>query len=148
MVGSLIGIAVSQPEIAIVLAYASHFALDATPHFGYGVKSFNEGLEHAKKSRIDQIFIALSAITFVALIVFLLEKSDYFLLILGLVAILPDIFITYNYWFYERKNKNMKGPLAELNLKIHGKIQYERPWGIWVESIVFAILVTIFLHEI
>lgn len=35
LTGALIGLTVSNPVLAVMLAFASHFALDAIPHFGF-----------------------------------------------------------------------------------------------------------------
>jgi hypothetical protein len=34
--GAIIALAISQPLIALPLAFVSHFVLDALPHYGYG----------------------------------------------------------------------------------------------------------------
>ena len=35
LAGSLIGIGIKEPTLAITLAFVSHFVMDALPHFGY-----------------------------------------------------------------------------------------------------------------
>ncbi|HUC95457.1 MAG TPA: hypothetical protein VMR76_00670 [Candidatus Saccharimonadia bacterium] len=149
LAGTLIGLAVSQPELAIVLAYSSHFAMDAIPHFGYpGGNSFATAIKENSKHKLSYVVAILTVITFVALLGFIIDKHRYFALIVGLVAVIPDAFLVFNYWFYERKGKEMKGPIAYLNLEFHGKIQFERPWGVITESVATVLLFLLLLRNI
>jgi len=35
LAGSIIGLTVKEPSLAIIIAFASHFVMDMMPHFGY-----------------------------------------------------------------------------------------------------------------
>lgn len=149
LAGTLIGLTVSQPELAIVLAYSSHFAMDAIPHYGYpGGHDFISSIIEQRKHKLTYPIVILTTITFIALLVFIIYKHQYFALIAGLVAVLPDGFLVYNHYFYERREKEMKGPLAYLNLKFHGRIQFERPWGVITEAIAAIGLFVLLLRYI
>jgi hypothetical protein len=149
LAGTLIGLTVSQPELAIVLAYSSHFAMDAIPHYGYpGGHDFTSSIIEQKKHKLTYPVVLLTTITFIALLIFIMHKHQYFALIAGLVAVIPDGFLVFNYYFYERKKKEMKGLLAYLNLKFHGKIQFERPWGVITEVVVATGLFVLLLRYI
>lgn len=67
-------------------------------------------------------------------------------LICGIVAASPDLVGWYNYAAYEKNGKFAKGILQLFHVQFHRGIQkFERPWGIYVEGLVFAILLAILL---
>ncbi|MGH7240449.1 MAG: hypothetical protein ACREHG_10375, partial [Candidatus Saccharimonadales bacterium] len=78
--------------IAIPLAFASHFILDACPHFGFG------SFEKARKQHGKLLFFALVADVVVAGLIswWLLQAGHWVWFITGLVAYSPDIV-----WIYQ-----------------------------------------------
>jgi len=47
LAGAIIGAVIKEPALALPIAFASHFVMDALPHFGYeGNKGYGEALKH------------------------------------------------------------------------------------------------------
>ncbi len=143
LAGSVIGLTIQEPILAITVAFLSHFLMDALPHFGYpGKKGYPEVLKH-KLSYAVGLFTLLS--TF-GVISFLVSNQLWFSLICGLVAVSPDIVGVYNYTVYEKKGKHAIGLLKLFHVQFHRGIQnFERPWGIYIEILIFVILLSLVL---
>lgn len=144
LAGSIIGIVIKQPALAVSLALASHFVMDALPHFGYkGNNGYSEALKHPLSYRVGLV----SAITTLIVAVILSVNREWFALLVGLVAISPDGLGIYNYIKYEKHGHQAKGLTELVHIKFHRAIQrYERPWGIYVEVIVIAVLSIVLLQ--
>ncbi len=142
--GAVIGIAVGQPIVAIVLAFASHFLMDALPHFGYaGNKGFTEVLKH----RLSYAVGIITLISTIAVIVLLAINGAWFAILTGIVAASPDAVGWYNYVAFEKKGNSAKSGLALLHVKYHRRIQmFERPWGIYIEIVAFVLLSLLLLR--
>lgn len=149
MAGSLIALSIKNPLLAVPLAYASHFAMDAIPHYGYpGGTDFISAIKIAAKHKLAYIYSVLTVLTLIAVIVSLIYQHYYYAILIGLVALFPDAYMTLHYYLFERRKIVINNAFTRLNLKIHGKIQFERPWGILVEAAVFIILGIILYSKI
>lgn len=145
LAGSIIGLTIKEPSLAIITAFASHFAMDALPHFGYpGNKGYPEVLKHKLSYIVGFItFLSTLWISFI-----LITNNLWFSLICGIVAVAPDFVGWYNYLAYEKKGEFAKGMLKLLHVQFHRSIQrFERPWGIIVEIIAFIILLSILYRK-
>lgn len=132
LVGSAIALGVPQPVIALPLALASHFILDALPHFGYHRKGYQEIFRH----KLTYVATAIDCIGVGILLAAVATKS-WMICITALVAAAPDVEWLYRYAFYERKGYD---PPASRLWKFHDGIQWcERPWGLLVEIIFFIV---------
>lgn len=140
LAGSVIGLTVKEPTLAIIVAFLSHFLMDALPHFGYpGRKGYPEALKH----RLSYIVGFVTFFSTLLLILFLITSNMWFALICGIVAASPDFAGWYNYAIYERKGDLAKGILKLFHVQFHRAIQkFERPWGIYIEGLVFVILLS------
>lgn len=124
--GSIIGLSVTQPALAVPLALASHFALDTVPHYG----------EHHRTARGTtgyHLRIAADAVVSLVFMLCLLSlnlPNPALVITCALVAVLPDFL-----WPLATKIKQ-SGPLWEF-FKFHKGIQHESPWGIYIEVIWF-----------
>lgn len=138
LAGSVIGLAVKEPILAIIISFISHFLMDALPHFGYpGRKGYPEVLKH-KMSYFVGFATFLSTL---GIIFFLITHQQYFPLICSFIAASPDVAGWYNYSAYEKKGELAKGILKLFHVQFHRRIQnFEHPWGIYVEILVFVIL--------
>jgi hypothetical protein len=138
LAGSLIALAIPSPIIAVCLAFLSHFAMDALPHFGYaGQKGYSEALKH----KLSYIVATVSFVLVVLVAIILIVTSSWFALAVGLVAISPDIIGLWNYLAFEKKGNTGNNILTKLHIQYHRKIQWrERPWGIYIELAVFILL--------
>src|SRR5665647_1622052 len=91
MTGAIIGLSVAAP-VAIPLAFASHFAMDALPHEG------NLKLSHKKNTVILAGDIALCFV--LALIIFVVRPPYWWLAIVcAFLATSPDVM-----WFRQHKD--------------------------------------------
>jgi hypothetical protein len=139
--GALIATAVAQPAAAIPLALASHFVLDALPHYGDTNKSswLNRNFKY-----ILGVDLLLASIFLLGLVI--AQPASWFLLALcGVVAVSPDL-LWLPYFLADLKHEQKEhSKLAKL-LKW---IQWgERPWGIYLEIVVLVGLLAVFLQSI
>jgi hypothetical protein len=143
LAGSVIALAINEPILVLPLAYASHFFMDALPHFGYpGGHNFSEAIKIASKHRLSYIVSVATTITVIGVLSFLVINSLWLALVCGFLAVIPDGLMLLNYVLFERKGYAPKGPrlYLYLNLQLHGKVQNERPEYLYVEVLVFIML--------
>lgn len=132
VIGSLIVVLVKKPEIALPLAFVSHFIADTIPHFGY---PGHEGFGPALKKRFGRWVGVTDPILLVGLFVLLLWLNAGWTVFAGaLLADSPDLEWLMAFWFYERHGKKPpRSPIAHF----HEVIQwYEKPWGYATEVII------------
>jgi hypothetical protein len=106
--GAVIGLAITQPAIALPLALISHFVLDAVPHFGHLNFSGSE-----KKRRIFHISLFIDAALLAIIIVSLyLAGAGWLVFACLFLAGCPDFFQTYHYLFNPdfKKTGKFKNP--------------------------------------
>lgn len=145
LAGSIIGLALAdKPVLALILAVTSHFVMDTLPHFGYpGRKGYSEVMKHQLSYKVGMA----TAVTALCVVVFLALKGEWFALITGLFAALPDTLGVYNYLRYEKSGKHATGLLKWTHVNFHRAIQrYERPWGVYVEALIFLALGTTLIN--
>lgn len=139
--GALIATAVAQPAAAIPLAFASHFVLDALPHYGDTNKSswLNRNFKY-----ILGVDLLLASIFLAALAI--MQPTSWFLLaVCGVIAVSPDI-LWLPYFLADLKHEQKEHSKLAKFLKW---IQWgERPWGIYLEGIVLVGLLSVFLQNI
>ncbi len=143
LAGALIGVAIKEPAITLPIALGSHFVMDALPHFGYkGNKGFGEALQHRLSYWVG-VGSLLTTILVVALLIF---NQLWLALAAGIIAALPDVLGVYNYRKYERHGQKAHGILKIVHVQFHRAIQrYERPWGVYIEIVVFVVLFLLLL---
>ncbi len=136
--GGLIGALLPLP-IAIPVAFASHFVLDALPHYGIPHKKRN----HSSMYRwivFSDTFIALS----IALIAALLHKWR--MEAMGWWAWSPDgLWVLYYFTHGRNLHITPKNRFMSFHLKIQ---RYERPWGIWFDLLAAAIMLPFFIDQL
>lgn len=104
LAGSIIALAVKEPTLIVPIAFASHFVMDATPHFGNHPKMplYNKAfMNYLKFDAFMSILVLITAIS--------LSPENWFIILLGAgFAILPDVtwpFINkapaWSKWFYK-----------------------------------------------
>lgn len=132
LAGTLVGLQFHNPLIAIPIAFASHFVLDAVPHFGNEGRGYGD----AVKYRIFYVMEALDIVGFMLLLTTGVWGINLATLC-AIVALSPDFKHPYRYFFFERKNLKPKDTKF---VKFHQKIQwYEKPWGMVSEITFFVI---------
>ncbi len=157
IVGASIALSMpNSPVLGAVLAFASHFLLDAIPHWDYELKS----LESQKDPLLTKIirnhhlypdmcrvaFDGLLGLSLPLVIMFLLVGNHLYIALLGAVfAILPDFF---QFLFFKTKAKWLGWYIKFHNL-VHSKKRFDgRPGigivmqvGIWAIAIVAVALI-------
>lgn len=132
--GVAIGTAISNPLIAVPVAFASHFLLDVLPHYG----------EPYMKRASGPIFKAITVIDAIVLAVcfiWLVQVASLWAVVAGFAAMSPDLVWIYRFIVQEKWGKLQPGPANTLN-RFHAGIQWgERPWGWIFELAFFAIIV-------
>lgn len=124
--------------VALPLAFASHFVLDALPHFGFP----NEGVSHKHSRRLYSV-IALDFIVGIIIAVWLINDGHPTWLLGGLVAFSPDLMWIYRFAIPEKFGK-LPASKGNLLVQFHTNIQkYERQWGIFVELVYGTVLFTV-----
>lgn len=138
LAGASIAVAVQWPAIALPLALASHFVLDAIPHFGYaGHRGYGEAIKH----RLARIVGVADGVLAICIFVFLFSRSAWLAILCGFIAIMPDIFGVYYYVRYDNKGHTPPKVFSEFQNKFHRKIQWrERPWGLTIEILCALVL--------
>lgn len=134
--GAIIGLSL-HPAAAMPVALASHFVLDAMPHYGFpGHKGYGEALKH----RLLTYTFLLFDVTGLVVLVFLLAGQPLFVFACAFTALLPDIFWVYRYFWFERKGLTPPGNKNKIVI-LHRFVQWcERPWGFVVEITFLTIL--------
>lgn len=126
--GVVIALAVHNPALALPLSFASHFVLDALPHYG------DAELDGTNKN--FRRFILLDAIfgfgiTF--LMMFLMPQYWLLIGLCGAMATIPDLMWLPN---HIRQTKNLEQKPHNKLMQWHHRIQFEHPfWGIFAEAI-------------
>ena len=142
LAGALIGLAVTQPELALPLAFASHFALDAVPHFG--IRFY----ESEKKKKLFHRYLLIDASLLSILIISLyLAGAGWLVFACLFLAGCPDFVQAYKYIFQPKFRTN---PTQEhWFTKFHKNIQKsETEKGIFLEAplaVIFSLLIAYLL---
>lgn len=116
--------------LAIPLAFLSHFVLDALPHYG---------IEFHKRddSKFWRIFCVVDFFAAWSLAAICIALGRYDMLICGLIAASPDFVWVSR--FLKHKSFVMKDHEHWFS-KFHARIQFERPWGVYIEVPLAALL--------
>ena len=127
--GMILGALLPLP-VAIPVAFASHFVMDALPHYGEENNSRDKNKVYKRIVYIDTTvalsFAVLSAVT-----------GNWSMFIVGWVAYSPDAYWVYMYTKSKTFNLKPKNRFA----KFHQRIQCERPWGLFLELPLACLLV-------
>ena len=125
--GAVIATAVTQPALALPLAFASHFALDVMPHYGDNPKTDPGGKYFIVSIAADTV---LTFAVIAACLAFL--PGDHVVVLLSMfLGMSPDLKWAYEYWYYRITGKRKsRGAFA----RWHSAIQWgERPYFWWIE---------------
>lgn len=127
LAGTIIGLSITQPAVALPLALVSHFALDAVPHFGV---QFDKS---PRRRKIFHVSLLIDAILLSAVIGYLLISAAGWLALACLfLAGCPDFVQAYKYLFDE--NFRARPTQQHWFTKFHHNIQWSTTlWGLLVE---------------
>ena len=138
MTGAIIGLTVSNPVVAVVAAFFSHFVLDAIPHFGAG-KDFY-------KTKPFRIMLAIDTLLCLALVVVLFTFHHVYWFVPAVAAFAaasPDLW-SFKRFYTDRVGKSYQpGYIARFTSVIQW---FERPIGAVVEVAWAVSAITILAH--
>lgn len=137
MTGAVIAVSIPEPWLAIPLAFASHFLLDAIPHFGIYEDDVLRRNKHWLFRSVITIDILLVLTLLITVPIYLNGQiNPWIVLSCMIAAVLPDLIWVYRF-FGEVKTQTWKpgGKFA----RFHQGIQkIEQPWGLIIELIWFV----------
>ena len=139
----MIALAVKQPVLAVPLAFASHFVLDAIPHFGIHEDDHVKRNSHWLFRTVISIDTVLAVAMIITIPLLANETVGWWIILLGMLAgIAPDTIWIYR--FIRLMRNKLVRPYGRV-AKFHQNIQWsEQPWGLNIEVVwVIASLVTI-----
>ena len=130
LTGGLIAAYVPLP-LALPLALASHFLLDMLPHYGIPHNKRN-------KSKFWKVFFTVDAFATLGLALYAIFDHHYAMFLGGLAGVMPDFL-----WVgtvIKTRSFDLSQPSNRFT-RWHARIQkHEKPWGLWVELPLAAIL--------
>ena len=144
LTGALIGLSVSNPALALPLAFLSHFVLDVIPH--YDIAELDDA-ERLKSKQFFYEYILLGAgLCFVIVLVLALKRPEHWPLaaLCAFVATSADLFWLPRYLYIRRTGKD-----RQLNpfLRFHNDIQWKTGPNLWwVEALWFVGSATLLWH--
>lgn len=136
--GAVIAIAVKKPELAIPLAFLSHFAIDVIPHF--------EARDLPEK--FSRLFIFSDALIAAILTIFItfifnVRVPAWLIFICSAVAVSPDFMWAYRFFRLKDMDKVFKEPMSWI-ARLHLDIQLsETVKGIIVEGFWLVVMFTL-----
>ncbi len=158
LTGAVIALAVKKPELAIPLAFLSHFVLDAIPHYNppnVQRKFFTNFSDGWAKKLAFPSFRAIFAGDMLLLLLVIsliplahpLDISPWTIFFSMLAAISPD-FIGGRFFIYRILKIPKKPNKISWFTGLHHWFQWmERPWGIFVE-IAWFFLMLLLIHNL
>lgn len=133
LMGGIIAVTV-HPALAPIVAFGSHFVLDAFPHFGRHPKFKGLNSNMKKLIAVDGLLCAI-----IAFILLLLWPEKWLVLIACLfMSNLPDFS-----WIFRRQLHTPKWLIDFMSWIQWG----ERPWG-WLLDIAYGVIMSIFLYTL
>lgn len=134
LTGALIGLTAANPLLAVPLAFASHFVLDAIPHFG----ASSDETAWLRNKNFRLLLIGEAALCVLLVLLLAVTRPRHWLVgaVAAFAAASPDLFYIGRF----RRAQEHK-PLGSRNLflKFHAAIQwFERPIGAVVEVVWLA----------
>ena len=130
LTGAVIGLSISDPLLALPLAFFSHYLLDVTPHFGLSSKTISSKV-------FNNLLIADTILCFLlVLIIFIIRPINWPLAIVcAFIAASPDLFSLNRYLKARHKLPWKPSIYSCLAIRIQW---FEKPSGIIVEAVYFV----------
>ncbi|MFA6587728.1 MAG: hypothetical protein WCT08_01525 [Patescibacteria group bacterium] len=136
LAGSTISLAIGNPVLSAPICFATHFILDALPHWNYPIpKKYTHSLKtYYKFFGPDLVLTILIEI----ILLTLFRRYWYFILWGSFWSALPDYLTLY-------KNKKPYKTLLKGYFKFHDKVQFEvdKASGIALQSLTVGVLIVI-----
>ncbi|HSX37019.1 MAG TPA: hypothetical protein VLG13_02795 [Patescibacteria group bacterium] len=143
LTGAFIGLAVGNPWIAVPAAFASHFVLDALPHYNPAGNSDIEIIK-SKKFFYIQIVAGASLCTLIVLVLFLAHPTHWLLAsVCAFLATSPDLLSFPRFLHIKRTGKDIRE--RSWFWRFHHIIQwFQRPIG-WVVELAWLVAILVLL---
>lgn len=142
LTGALIGLSISQPILALPIAFISHFVCDALPHFG--LASYDE---RTKKTKTFHRILYVDALLLLIIITWLFASgADVIVLACLVLAGSPDFIWAYRYIFKENFGKKPFPPMNILS-RFHSRIQWSQTLipGFFIELVYGLIMIVLII---
>jgi len=139
--GALIGKKISNPFLAIVLAYFSHYFLDVFPHVEYDIENIKKN--QWRKSAPDILRVSLDFLLGILLIL-IFSQNKPIIYFCGFFAILPDGLTILNYFFPNKILKAHNNFHEKIHLYKHKKIS--NFWRVLSQLIIVIISVALLIY--
>lgn len=139
LVGAVIGSLFSSWPPIIIIAFLSHYILDAIPHTEVSTfRSIEERRDPDSVKKIDYIAAAIDIVLGLVVVIYLtMRGGEYFLPLLGaLVAAAPDID---NFPLWYRATHNW--PVFKQLYKFHTAIHFDLSTKYWLIGIIIEIVI-------
>ena len=136
LTGALIGLTISNPAVALPLAFLSHFVCDAIPH--YDPPETDKALRLNSKRFMYEFLFVGAGLCMLLVLALAFTRPQHWLTaaVCAFLATSPDLF-----WiprFLHVKRTGQDKPLANPFLKFHSWIQWRTgPKLFWLESVWF-----------
>ncbi len=136
LTGAVIALTVKKPELAIPLAFLSHFAQDAIPHFDYFQGKNGTGI---LKGKFNILLVSDFTLSVLLMVILALAFPEHKWLIWScmVVAASPDLIWGYHFLYRKRTVKDY-GPVLKLISKT--ETEYHGAIGIAGETIWFILM--------
>ena len=140
LLGTLIGKSFSNLLLIAVLAFISHFILDALPHLDTG--SFKKSRD--ENTLRDWLFILFDVLVGVAFVIyFALKLASWPIIVGGFFAVLPDVIDGFA-WLFKLERKPFFKQFHLWHEQIGFKLTYDLVWlGLFVEIFVILVLLAV-----
>lgn len=137
--GALIAVIFPKPYIAIPLAFAAHFVMDALPHFGVAEKDINKRNKNQIFLLTLMIDIMIAGLLLISLPLVLNQAINPWLLFLSMLACMSPDLVWGRRFYHEVRHKTTK-QLSNFSL-FHTNIQWsETPKGLIIEILWFIVV--------
>jgi len=138
LTGALIGLSISNPELALPLAFLSHFVCDAIPHYDPPGKNLEVRMKYSNRFDHELVWHFLICVLIIGVLALFQPKNWILAAVCAFMAASPDLFWIPRYIQVKRTGKDTK--LTNPFLRFHSGIQWKTgPKFIWLEAVWFVV---------
>jgi hypothetical protein len=147
LTGALIGLTISNPLLALPLAFISHFICDAIPHYDQPGDP-KERITSSKRFIYEQLVTGFTLCVLIVLLLALTRPKHWLTAaICAFLATSPDLFWIPRF-IYAQRTHHDRGPTNPF-LRFHSRIQWlTGPKLIWLELVWFVGFGALFIAKL